>query len=83
VKIRLMGSPDLVRAWSREIERAFAASCAEYPCRGSADLRAYCDIDDRKAADFGGSMFIAETVAIARTAPSKQVAAKSQKKMSQ
>jgi hypothetical protein len=56
MKIRLMGPPDLVRAWSRAMESSFGASCAEYPCRGgSTDLRAYIDIDDRKAAFmFGG-----------------------------
>lgn len=50
MKIRLMGSPDLVRAWSAAIEKAFGIKCAEYTCRGSTDLRAYADLDDRIAA---------------------------------
>ena len=50
MKIRLMGSPDLVSAWSVALERAFGARCAEYPCRGRNEIRAYVDIDDRIAA---------------------------------
>lgn len=50
MKIRLMGSPDLVRAWSSALENAFGIKSAEYPCRGSNDIRAYVDLDDRIAA---------------------------------
>jgi len=50
MKIRLTGSPDLVRAWSAALEKAFGVRCAEYPCRGSNEIRAYVDIDDRIAA---------------------------------
>ena len=53
MKIRLMGSPDLVRAWGAPIAATVEASYAEYPCRGgSHEIRAYCDFDDRAAAAF-------------------------------
>ena len=56
MKIRLMGPPDIVRAWSKTLESSFDASVAEYPCRGnSGDIRAYIDIDDRKAAIFAAA----------------------------
>lgn len=50
MKIRLMGPPDIVRAWSKALESSFDAQHSEYPCRKSTDIRAYLDIDDRKAA---------------------------------
>jgi hypothetical protein len=33
MKIRLMGSSDLVRAWSRELEKSYGIKGAEYPSR--------------------------------------------------
>lgn len=50
MKIRLMGSADLVRAWSLELEKSYGITSAEYPCRGSTEIRAYFDLDDRQAA---------------------------------
>jgi hypothetical protein len=51
VKIRLVGSSDLVRAWSAELERAYGIKGAIYPSRhGSHEIRVYFDLDDRQAA---------------------------------
>ena len=50
MKIRLMGSDDLVRAWAKR----FAAQGIRgslYPMRGGKGLRWYADIDDRLAAE--------------------------------
>jgi hypothetical protein len=51
MKIRLIGSADLVRAWRLELERAYGLRGAEYPTHGSThELRVYFDMDDRLAA---------------------------------
>jgi len=49
VKIRLLGAPDLVRAWAKELERSYGVVGKEYPSRYGSDLRYYCDLDDRLA----------------------------------
>jgi hypothetical protein len=55
MKIRLLGSVDLVRAWSRELERAYGIKGREYPSRyGDNEIRAYFDLDDRQAAEIVG-----------------------------
>ena len=55
MKIRLMGSPDLVRAWSNELERAYGITASIYPSRrGGNEVRAYFDLDDRQAASIVG-----------------------------
>jgi hypothetical protein len=55
MKIRLLGSADLVRAWSRELERAYGIKGKEYPSRyGGNEIRAYFDLDDRQAAAIVG-----------------------------
>lgn len=51
MKIRLMGSADLVRAWGAELKRAYGITGAEYPSRyGGNEVRIYFDLDDRQAA---------------------------------
>jgi len=50
MKIRLMGSPDLVRAWKSAIETSYGIHGQEYPSRRGSDLRVYFDLDDRLAA---------------------------------
>lgn len=46
MKIRLMGSADLVRAWSKKLEASYGIKGAEYPSRyGGNDIRAYFDLD--------------------------------------
>lgn len=65
MKIRLMGSADLVRAWSAELERAYGIKGKEYPSRyGDGDVRAYFDLDDRQAASVVGL----DTAAFGRSA---------------
>lgn len=55
MKIRLMGSPDLVRAWSAKLERAYGLKASIYPSRrGGNEIRAYFDLDDRQAASIVG-----------------------------
>lgn len=55
MKIRLIGSADLVRAWSAELERAYGLKGAAYPSRyNKNELRVYFDMDDRQAADLMG-----------------------------
>lgn len=55
MKIRLMGSPDLVRAWSAELERVYGLKASIYPSRrGGNEIRAYFDLDDRQAASIVG-----------------------------
>jgi len=49
MKIRLIGSPDLIRAWAAELKKAYGVTGREYPCRGSSDVRLYIDLDDRQA----------------------------------
>lgn len=50
MKIRLSGADDLVRAWAAELEREYAVRASIYPSRrGTGELRAYIDIDDRVA----------------------------------
>lgn len=51
MKIRLIGSVDLVRAWSAELERAYGIKGTIYPSRyNSNEVRVYFDLDDRLAA---------------------------------
>lgn len=54
MKIRLVGSADLVDAWCAELERAYSIKGAKYPSRNSNEKRVYFDLDDRKAADVVG-----------------------------
>lgn len=55
MKIRLVGSPDLVRAWNAHFGRLLGVSGPEYSSRyGKAEIRVYIDIDDRLAADIVG-----------------------------
>lgn len=55
MKIRLMGSADLVRAWQRALEQEYNIQGTEYPSRrGTGDARAYFDLDDRTAAAIVG-----------------------------
>ena len=50
MNIRLMGSPDLVRAWASTLENHFGVKGGEYPTRGGGtDIRWYVDLDDRLA----------------------------------
>lgn len=51
MKIRLMGTADLVRAWAKMLENAYGLHANEYPCRGSGEIRVYLDLDDRLAAE--------------------------------
>lgn len=50
MKIRLMGTEDLVRGWAAELEREYSMRAAFYPMRGKTGMRAYLDMDDRQAA---------------------------------
>jgi hypothetical protein len=54
MKIRLIGSEDLVTAWAAELQRAYGVKVALYPSRGGPEVRAYCDLDDRAAAEIVG-----------------------------
>lgn len=50
MKIRLMGQPDLVRRWQRELERSYRVKGREYANRGNdPQVRIYFDLDDREA----------------------------------
>lgn len=49
MKIRLMGAPDLVRAWKAAMEQSYGIVGAEYPSRYGTDVRVYFDLDDRVA----------------------------------
>lgn len=49
MKIRLMGSPDVVRQWAAELEKKLGVTGKEYPMRGNQGIRWYADVDDRTA----------------------------------
>ena len=49
MKIRLMGSPDLVRRYAQLSEEGFGVKGKEYAARNSSDIRYYIDLDDRVA----------------------------------
>ena len=49
MKIRLSGSPDLVREWAEIFETAFGVRGAVYPNRNGSDVRRYIHLDDRVA----------------------------------
>ena len=52
MKIRLMGSPDLVRGWSALLEEQFGVVGREYPKRrGGNEVSYYIDLHDRTAAE--------------------------------
>ena len=52
MKIRLMGSADLVRGWAALLEEQFGVVVGEYPNRrGGNEVRYYIDLDDRTAAE--------------------------------
>ena len=73
MKIRLMGSADLVRAWSMELEKSYGIKGAEYPSRyGGNEIRAYFDLDDRQAAAIVGLPVATGTTA--PTSPPAKVA---------
>lgn len=44
-----MGSPDLIKLWSIELEAAYGIIGQTYPNRNSQKVRYYVDLDDRKA----------------------------------
>lgn len=55
MNIRIMGSPDLVKAWKAALESEYGISGAVYPNRGrGGDVRAYFNLDDRLAARIVG-----------------------------
>lgn len=55
MKIRLMGSADLVNAWKDALEKANGITGATYPSRGGGgETRVYFDLDDRQAAAIVG-----------------------------
>lgn len=55
MKIRLTGTSDLVAAWAAELPRAYSVTVALYPSRrGGSEVRAYCDLDDRRTAEIVG-----------------------------
>ena len=49
MKIRLIGSPDLIKLWSIELETAYGITGQTYVNRNSQEVRYYVDLDDRKA----------------------------------
>lgn len=49
MKIRLMGSPDLIQLWGNELKKAYGITGKTYPNRNSHEVRYYVDLDDRKA----------------------------------
>lgn len=55
MKIRMMGSPDLIEAWAVELKKAYGVTGRVYPCRGgNNEVRLFVDLDDRKAAALVG-----------------------------
>jgi hypothetical protein len=55
MNIRLTGASDLVDAWAAELQRAYGVTVALYPSRScGSEVRAYCDLDDRSAAEIVG-----------------------------
>ena len=52
MKLRLMGSADIVRGWAELLKVQFGVVGHEYPTRGNGnEIRYYVDIDDRLAAN--------------------------------
>lgn len=49
MKIRISGSPDLVRGWQKMLEAEYGQAGRIYNSRRSDDLYLYLDIDDRDA----------------------------------
>lgn len=49
MKIRLMGSPDLIQKWGEELKAAYGITGKTYPNRNSHEVRYYVDLDDRQA----------------------------------
>ena len=50
MKLRLTGSPDVVRGWARALAEEFRVKGREYRTRGGGpEIRYYADIDDRVA----------------------------------
>ncbi|WP_192497221.1 hypothetical protein [Halospina sp. K52047b] len=49
MKVRLMGSPDVVREWAQRLEEQLGVTGREYPMRGGGGIRWYADVDDRVA----------------------------------
>ena len=49
MKIRLMGSPDLIQLWGNELKKAYGITGKTYSNRNSHEVRYYVDLDDRKA----------------------------------
>lgn len=49
MKIRLMGSPDLIQLWATELKTEYGISGKTYPNRDSHEVRYYVDLDDRQA----------------------------------
>lgn len=51
MKIRIMGSEDVVRAWAKRFGQILGVAGDFYPMRGGAGVRWYADVDDRFAAE--------------------------------
>ncbi len=49
MKIRLMGSLDLLNKWSHELKSEYGISGKLYKNRNSHEYRYYVDLDDRQA----------------------------------
>ena len=48
MKVRISGSPDLVRAWAAQFETHLGIKGREYPNRNSTGIRYFLDLDDRQ-----------------------------------
>ena len=60
MKVRITGSPDLVKAWAKKLEDECGIHGKHYPSRKGADLRWYGDLDDRAAAELAAQYMKAE-----------------------
>jgi hypothetical protein len=49
MNLRIIGAPDLVRAWAAKLEALFGIVGKEYPSHRGPDLRWYATVDDRVA----------------------------------
>lgn len=48
MKIRLMGSPDLIQLWANELKKAYGITGKTYPNRNSHEVRYYLKHKNRK-----------------------------------
>ncbi|MBI2770493.1 MAG: hypothetical protein HYX47_12780 [Burkholderiales bacterium] len=66
MKIRLMGTADLVSAWKAALEKEYGIQGETYPSRrGQGEVRVYFELDDRQAAAIVGLPAAASAVAAA------------------